>query len=140
MAGLLSALLGVAVAVLGAAAYACLPSRRTANALAALCLAALLPPVAGCACGSFLWQLEFARNRGRAEAVIRALEDYRQEHGYYPGDLGDLPTPPATTFRRGSYTHELRYDRGRSGFALEYAYGWYTYRYHSGAGEWEARD
>jgi len=140
MAGLLSALLGVAVAVLGAAAYACLPSRRTANALAALCLAALLLPVAGCACGSFLWRWEFQANRRHAEEVIRALEAYRREHGHYPDDLGDLPTPPATTFRRGSYTHELKYDGGVSGFALEYAYGWYTYRYHSWEGKWEERD
>jgi hypothetical protein len=130
----------VAVAGLAAGAYACLPSRRAANALVALPLAALLLPVAGCTCGSLLWQLEFARNRGRAEAVIGAMEDYRREHGHYPDDLGDLPTPPRTTFRRGSYTHELKYDGGGSGFALEYAYGWYTYRYHSWEGEWEARD
>jgi hypothetical protein len=140
LAGVLSALLCVAVAVLGAAAYACLPSRRAANALAALFLAALLLPVAGCACGSLLWRLEFAGNRGRAEAIIRQLEDYRREHGHYPDELVGLPTPPATTFRRGRHTHELKYDGGGSGFTLEYAYGWYTYRYHSWEGKWEAHD
>jgi hypothetical protein len=100
----------------------------------------LLLPVAGCSCGSLFWQLEFARNRGRAEAVIQALEVYRREHGHYPAGLEDLPTPPATTFRRGRYTHELKYDGGRSGFTLEYAYGWYTYLYDSGMGTWSSRD
>jgi hypothetical protein len=140
LAGMLAVSLGVAVAGLGAAAYACLPSRRVANALVALTLAALVLPVAGCAFGSFLWRWEFQANRRHAEEVIGALEAYRQEHGYYPDGLGDLPTPPATTFRRGRYTHELKYDSGGSGFTLEYAYGWYTYRYHSWEGKWEAHD
>ncbi len=140
MAGLLSVSLGVTVAVLGAAAYACLPSRRTGKALVALPLAALLLPVCGCACGSFLWRWEFDANRRHAEEVIGALEAYRQEHGYFPADLEDLPTPPATTIRRGGHTHELKYGRGRSGFTLGYAYGWYTYSYDSGTGKWEARD
>jgi hypothetical protein len=137
----LSATLGVAVTVLAVAVYACLPSWRTANALVALPLAALLLPVAGCTCGSLLWESEFASNRGRAEAVIRELEAYRQEHGHYPGGLDELPAPPATTFRRGRYTHELKYDRGHSGgYTLEYAYGWYTYRYDPQTGKWEERD
>jgi hypothetical protein len=140
MAGLLSVSLGVAVTALGAAAYACLRSRRTGHALVALPLAALVLPVAGCACEAFLWQREFQANRRHAEEVIGALEAYRREHGYYPGELGDLPTPPATTFLRGRYTHELKYDGGRSGFTLEYAYGWYTYMYESGTGTWSSRD
>jgi hypothetical protein len=140
MAAVLSVSMCVVVAVLGAVAYACLPSRRAANALAPLLLAALLLPVGGCACGSFLWRWEFQANRRHAEEVIAAVEAYRQQHGHYPDELGDLPTPPATTFRRGSYTEELKYDRGRSGYTLEYAYGWYTYTYDSGTGKWEARD
>jgi hypothetical protein len=136
MAVMLSGLLCVAVTALGLAAYACLPSRRTANALATLFLAALLLPVAGCACGSFLWQREFQANRRHAEEVIRAVEASWQEHGYYPAELEGLPA----TLRRGRHTHELKYDGGGSGFTLEYAYGWYTYRYHSWEGKWEARD
>jgi hypothetical protein len=140
MAAEFSVSLCVVVAVLGAVTYACLPSRWTSKALVALPLAALVLPVAGCACGSFLWRWEFEANRRQAEEVIRSLEAYRQEHGYYPGELEDLPTLPATTFRRGKHTHELKYDRGRSGFALEYAYGWYTYSYDSGTGAWSSRD
>jgi hypothetical protein len=141
MAVLLSGSLCVAVTVLGLAAYACMPSRRTANALAALSLAALLLPVAGCACGALLWRMEFAGNRGRAEAVVLALEAYRREHGHYPADLEDLPTPPTTTFSRGKHAHELKYWPARpGGFTLEYAYGWYTYRYDSGTGAWSSRD
>jgi hypothetical protein len=126
---------------LGLAAYACLPSRRTAAALAALLLAVLLPPVCGCACGSFLWQREFDGNRRQAEAIIRALEEYRQQHGGYPGSLADLPRPPATTFRRGDNADQLEYRSwGPGGFLLEYGDGWYTYTYDSGTGKWEARD
>jgi hypothetical protein len=98
MAPVLSVLLCLAVTALGAAAYACLPSRRTADALAPLPLAALLLPVAGCACGPFLGRWEFQANRRHAEEVIRALEAYRREHGHDPDGLGGLPTPPATTF------------------------------------------
>jgi hypothetical protein len=137
---MLSVLLCVAVAVLGAAAYACLPSPRAANALAPLLWAALLLPVGGCACGSFLWRWEFDANRRHAEEVVGALEAYRQEYGHYPADLEDLPTPPATTIRRGGHTHELKYEGGGSGFTLEYAYGWYTYEYDSGTGTWSSRD
>ena len=91
--------------------------------------------------GSHLRQKEVSGNREKAQIIILAAEQFRQENGRYPWGLAEMPGMPPPALRPLLKAHEFWFEKASDdAYRLVFDYGSLMDRYYSKTKRWVYSD